>query len=354
MDIMENKKRECGIFLVVLFLGLCISGGMYLYRARLVKEAEIQIIEPSLGAPWESDSELDNFDMDEVYLNQPEVFWNGKKYKRNTYIKAILCIGVDRKNAMTEYKELGEAGQADGIYVLAHDTARNQLKILMVPRDTITEISILSADGSERMKQTDHLLMAYAYGDGREVSCENMVDSVSTLFHGLQIDSYIASSLSVIGELNDAVGGVTVTVPTPGMEKADPAFIEGETVTLKGEQAEKFVRYRDIEIDHSAIFRMNQQKEYMARFFDALRQKTKQDSRIVENLFSLMEGYMITDMEKEQYLKLALDVVESDGVSEGAFYMVPGTDVTTDAFDEFHADEEQMIQVLLDMFYREG
>jgi len=289
----------------------------------------------------------------EIRLDDSPVKWNGKTYRRNTYMKAILCIGVDRKNKMTETKELGEAGQADGIFLIAQDTARNQLKILMIPRDTMTEITVLNPDGTVKGKETDHLLMAYAYGDGRESSCQNMMESVSELFCGLPINSYLATETTMIGALNDAVGGVTVTIPTSGMENVDPSFVLGETITLQGEQAELFVRYRDIDVDHSAIFRMNQQKEYMIQYFEALRQKSKEDSRIVENLFSMLEEYMVTDMEKDQYLKIALDAVESGSITADNIYMVPGTDVTTETYDEFHVDKENMVQLLLDLFYRE-
>jgi len=67
----------------------------------------------------------------------------------------------------------------------------------------------------------------------------------------------------------------------------------------------------------------------------------------------MIEEYIVTDMEKDRYMKIALDAVEAGGLTSEDFYMVPGTDVTTDEFDEFHVDEEGMIQVLLDLFYRE-
>lgn len=353
--VMESKKLWKILFLFV--AGALLYGGVYLYRQRQTAEAEIVLrklyskadSEPVTGSLAEDTGKT----FESLRLDESEVTWNGKKYRRNTYMKAILCIGVDRKNKMTEIKELGEAGQADGIFLIAQDTARNKLKILMIPRDTLTEITVLNPDGTIKGKEIDHLLMAYAYGDGREGSCQNIAESVSELFHGLSIDSYLAMETTMIGALNDAVGGVTVTVPTPGMEKADPAFVFGEAVTLKGDQAEAFVRYRDIETDHSAIFRMNQQKEYIVQYFEALQKKNVEDSQIVTRLFSMIEDYMVTDMEKEQYLKIALDAVEGDGISGEDFYMVPGTDVTTDAFDEFHVDEEKMISVILELFYRE-
>ena len=303
-----------------------------------------------LAASTEAAAETEETELD---LSADTVIWNGTSYKRNSYIKAILCMGVDRSDTMTESMELGKAGQADGIFLIAQDTARNKLKILMIPRDTITEISTINPDGSFRGKELNHLTLAYAYGDGREESCTNMIDAVTNLFHGFSIDNYLATDMVMLGALNDAVGGVTVTVPTAGMEKTDPAFIKGEQITLQGAQAEKFVRYRDITVDHSAIFRMNQQKEYITQYFHALQKKSKEDSQIVTKLFSLLEDYMVTDMAKDQYLKIALDAVASEGISSEDFYIVPGSDIVTDLFDEFHVDQEGMISVILDLFYRE-
>ena len=87
---------------------------------------------------------------------------------------------------MTETTLSGDGGQADGIFLLAHDTARNQLKILLIPRDTMTEItktdiSQTETNGTELGKIVDHLSLSYAYGDGREKSCEYTKKAVSNL-----------------------------------------------------------------------------------------------------------------------------------------------------------------------------
>lgn len=85
-------------------------------------------------------------------------------------------------------------------------------------------------------------------------------------FWRIEIEWYMAADTSAIPVLNDEVGGVSVTIGTDGMESRDPALVKGKTVTLKGKQAEIFVRYRDIRIDHSAIYRMDQQQQYIKVF----------------------------------------------------------------------------------------
>lgn len=336
-------RKALRIFAVVLCLVLAVVFGLVtvrLYRQRKVTEAEIAAREYV-----ESSGDLDP--------QSGTITYNGKTYRRSSYVKAILCMGVDREGAMTEPTTTGFGGQADALFLLAQDTARNTLKVLMIPRDTMTEITLTDLSGNVLGKNVQHLNLAYAYGDGREKSCEYTVEAVSELLGGLQIDYYMAADIEVINLLNDAVGGVTVTIPTEGMEKRDPAFVKGSTVTLQGKQAEAFVRYRDISEDHTALYRMDQQQEYMTQFFLTVKEQSKTNSRIVEDLFELVQDHMVTNMGKEIYLKVAMDALESEGLSSESFYTVPGTGVTTDRYDEFYVDEEALMPVILELFFRE-
>jgi len=51
--------------------------------------------------------------------------------------------------------------------------------------------------------------------------------------------------MNTIADLNDAVGGVTVTVPEDLAVMQPKLFTAGDTVTLKGELAYHFVHDRD-------------------------------------------------------------------------------------------------------------
>ncbi len=254
---------------------------------------------------------------------------------------------------MTEKTTSGFGGQSDGIFLIAQDTVRNTIKILMIPRDTMTDITLTDLSGNILGKDMQHLTLAYAYGDGREKSCEYMVDAVSGLLGGLKIEWYLAADMSAIPMLNDEVGGVTVTIETEGMEQRDPALVKGETVTLKGKQAETFVRFRDIKIGHSALFRMDQQQQYIKAFFEAVQKGSAHDSGLVVRLFDKVQEYMVTNMAKDQYLKIAMDAVGSGRLSDEDFYTVPGEGVVTPRYDEFYADQEALTPVILELFYRE-
>ena len=254
---------------------------------------------------------------------------------------------------MHEAKEYGEAGQCDGVFLIAQDTARNQVKLLMIPRDTMTDVLELNPITGVIEPFTDHLSLSYCFGDGMESSCENSRTAVQNLLMNFQIDSYMAIDTTVIAGVNDAVGGVTVTIPTEGMTVSDPAFVYGETITLHGQQAERFVRYRDINIDNSAISRMGQHRQYISGFYKAVREKSRTDSNIINELYDTFHDYMITNMSKDTYLKMALDVLQQGDFDENSMLSLPGYGTSTETFDEYYADKDSVVDIMLSMFYRE-
>lgn len=365
----RTALRSCGIAAAVIGTGLAVWYGVGMYQQRKAEEAMVaaryetqqEKLEETLAEMAKEDQESADSGTQtgkEMLFEENTVFWNGKTYKRNTYVKAVLCMGVDRDGPMTETTLSGDGGQADGIFLLANDTARGSLKILLIPRDSMTEItktdtSWTETNGAKLGEVVDHLSLSYAYGDGREKSCEYTKQAVSHLLMGLKIDSYMAADLEIIASLNDEVGGVTVTIPTMGMEQADPEFVFGQTVRLKGEQAERFVRFRDTERDNSAISRMEQQKLYISGFFQAVKEKSRTESNITEHLFEMSQDYMVTDMVKDEYLKLAINALEGERLTSASFKMAPGTGTATETYDEYYVDQEALVPILLDLFYRE-
>lgn len=278
--------------------------------------------------------------------------YQGEVYERDPSVKAILCIGVDSSGAL-EKKVTGDGGQADGLFLVAHDVARDYVRILMIPRDTMTPITLTDLSGNILGKTDHHITLAYGYGDGRELSCEWTAEAVSELLYGLRIDGYLAMNTSMIPVLNDMVGGVTVTVDIEGMERRDPELVKGATVTLQGKQADLFVRYRDIDIDNSAITRMSQQRQYMEHYFATVKQKAAKDDQLIIRLMNAIEADMITNMSKDQYMGIGLDMINSSQMLSGDDILtIPGEAVTTDMFDEFHHDPEGTLQMVLELFYR--
>ena len=283
---------------------------------------------------------------DKTYIVQ-----DGKKYKRKSYVKAILVLGIDSNVDMHHAQDAGSGGQADSIGLIAWDTANNRLDMIIIPRDTMTQIPVTDVGGNIVGKTLQHITMAYAFGDGNEISGEFMKEAVSELFEGLTIDQYLSVNTSAIKSINDAIGGVELVIPYEGMEKVDASFVKGEKVLLKGDMAEKFLRYRDTARDFSAMTRIEAHKVYLAAYQKKLRQ-FKGDS-LIENILKEISPYYYTDMQKDMILKLAACAMADESFNEDRMYVLEGENKKTEIYDEFYMDRDRAMNKIIDLFYTE-
>lgn len=178
-----------------------------------------------------------------------------------------------------------------------------------------------------------------------------MKESVSELFGGLYIDQYFAMNTVAIETINDAIGGVDVVIPYEGMEAADPSFIKGAKVNLKGELAEKFLRYRDTNKDFSAMKRTEAHKVYLEAYQNKLK-KFKGDS-LIENILRDIDPYFYTDMQKDMILKLGACAMTDDDFNEDRIYVPEGENKKTELYDEFYIDHDKAMAKIIELFYTE-
>lgn len=341
----RNRWKKLRLFFGIagaLFLLWFFWFSLGLYRQRQETEARIREREnggamEALGPPAENVLE-----------------YKGKKYSRNTAVRAILCIGVDTTGELERYHVSGAAGQADGIFLVAQDMASDTVQILMIPRDTMTKITLFDYFGNELGKDVQHLTLAYAYGDGKEQSCELMTEAVSDLLFGLRIDSYFATNISTVEILNDEIGGVEILVEDGSLSEKYPDFIKGEKVLLKGKQAEHYIRYRDINQYQTALTRLERQKGYIKAYIETAKRRTEEDDQLIVRLMEDVEKYMITNMAKDQYMEMGMAVLNSPQImDDGDFIALPGEAARTELYEEFHPDEEKVKELVIRLFYKE-
>lgn len=336
----KNWKKAVVAFLSLLTL-FFIHNTSRLYAEKMTSVEDV--------AQWRREQAEDNLESE-----SQKIEYQGKIYRRNAHVKAILCMGIDRPQNLKEPTVAGSGGQADAIFLVAQDIARDKVRILMIPRDTMTEITLTDLSGNILGRDIQHLTLAYAYGDGREKSCRYMTEAVSNLLGGLSIDGYMAVSMSALPVINDGVGGVAVTIENQGMEQIDPEFICGNTVTLMGRQAEAYIRYRDTGKAQSALDRAERQKSYIQGFLRAAVEKAGKGDSFVPGIMNDISPYMVTDMSKDRYMDMALAFLGS-GQDVGAADMItlPGQAKETPIYDEYHPDQAGIQSVILDMFYRQ-
>lgn len=160
----------------------------------------------------------------------------------------ILLLGTD-----------DSVGLSDVMMLLRVDFGAESVSVAQIPRDTyarFTESSYKKLNG------------AYISLGG----AERLAEFLSGAF-GVDIDHYVCISLSTLGALVDAVGGIDVDVPK-NMYYNDP--YQGLYIDIKkgknhldGEAAQKFVRYRAGYADGD-LGRIDAQKLFLASFLKKL------------------------------------------------------------------------------------
>lgn len=341
-----RKKKGPLIAVLVIFgilvLLLATAVGAYFYlnkkgEAQLKKNQSIS----SITAPEEATSEDDG----------KTIVYNGAKYKYNEDNINILFMGVDRDMQDTGEKVIGENGQADVLIWAALDSKTGHLSLINISRDAMVDVNKYNVEdkylGTDKMQ----LCLAYSYGDGKEKSCENTLQSVSRLMYGMPVNAYVAIDYSAIAPLNDAIGGVTVNV-LEDLTQSDSALKAGETVTLHGEQAQTYVRSRNTEVLDSNNQRMERQKQYIDAFLQQAISQTKKNLTLPVTLYNDVSDYMVTNISASEVTHLATLMIQN-GVSGGDILTVPGEVTQGDVYAEFNPDDKELYKLILSVFYKE-
>src|SRR5699024_4568224 len=94
--------------------------------------------------------------------------------------------------------------------------------------------------------------------------------------------------------LNDLVGGVTVEV-LDDFSGIDDSLVQGETVTLQGQQALTYVRSRGGLEDSSNLHRMERQRQYLAGLQEQVKKAAQSDSNFSLDALLQVNEYMVSD-----------------------------------------------------------
>ncbi len=286
-------------------------------------------------------------------LGSYTVLRNGKYYRYRSGMINLLLLGIDSENKPGEPLPYGDGNQADVIIIAALDTDGNKMTLISVSRDTVCPISVPDGNGGFGVDDVQ-IALSYAYGDGLDESCKLCREAVSGLFHGLQLDGYVSFYMGGVAELNDAVGGVTLTV-LDDVSFADiegcSGLIPGKEVTLTGEQAMKYVRLRRSDTTGNAD-RMKRQKQYLLAMISQTRQRLASNPAWALTLYSSLSRYLLTDLDLSRISYLATQVARMDFT--GDIRSVTGESVLG-AGDhmELTVDEEALYDLILDVFYEE-
>lgn len=332
---MSKGKKALLIALISLFSVFVLITGTVLTLHFVGRNALLQKPDTQIKPPSVSDVEVED--------NLRTITYKGVKYTPNDNITTILVMGIDKENL--EESMSGTGGQADMVLAIAHDTQTGKTTAINIPRDTMLDIDLYDVEGSFAGTKESQLCLAYAYGDGREKSCENVKKSVSNLLFGTPINSYFALDLKAIPLLNDSVDGIQLT----SLETIGP-FTKGEKLWLWGDDATTYVKKRNMNLVNANLLRNNRQKQYIEAFLDKVVAKSKEDITTPLNLFNLIGDYMVTDLDAGKITFLATNAL-TNGFDKMTFVNIPGEMTQEGQYAQYHYNEEELFQMYLDIYY---
>lgn len=278
--------------------------------------------------------------------DQETVEVDGTTYRKRDDLSVILAMGVDHETQETyDYRK---AGQADFLRLIVLDNKNKTVQQLQIDRDTITPVTMLGVLGDRYEPVTQQICLGYAFGDGRQSSCEVTVEAVENLLGGQRIDQYLSMGLDGISTLNDLAGGVTVTLEGD-FSAIDPAMTKGTTLTLWGDQAEVYVRTRRSIGVGTNEARMARQEQYIRQITSQLDAKVQQDQNFVLTAYDALEPYLYTNIPRGQLANeawAAKDYERMDTIKPEGTYQVGD-----DGFMEFYPDADALQQAVLQLFY---
>jgi len=269
--------------------------------------------------------------------------YEGHVYQYNSDLVNILFLGIDTSDSLNRFTEPAYAGQADAIYLLTLNRRTHEVKLLQINRNAMVDINIYDPMGQLMTTRNAQLCLQYAYGTGNTQSIWATKTAVSSMLMDIPINEYFVMNLEGINEINDAIGGVDVTMPSD-YTWINAAFRAGEEVHIIGELAEPFVRYRDITVFNSIADRMERQVLYITAMLDSL---------------SGMDGYSVYSMLEPLIGSSILTNIDSSGFSEMMEYnyqeytvdLLPGEEVPTDRWEEFIIDSAALNNYVISNFY---
>lgn len=277
------------------------------------------------------------------------IVYGGKEYRYNEHLSNYLFMGIDTREPVDQYETRENIGRADAIFLLSYDRVKKTVKCVSIPRDTMTDIRVLTIDGTDTGTTREHINMQYAFGDGKDGSCRLMKETVSNMLYDVPIQGYCSINMDGIAVAVDVLGGVEMVLQDNSMADVYPEYVEGAKVTITKENAEQFIRHRDTNESNSALVRTNRQKELMKVVSERTRDKSAEDTDFIVDMYESLKPYMVSNIGND----ILADLAEAKFDSENGVVDIPGEGIEGDIHDEYHVDDEKLYELVLQMFYEE-
>lgn len=242
----------------------------------------------------------------------------------NILVLGVKVLSSDLDNPPPEVRNLGYhalvnsfEGLTDTMVLLRFNPQSGQMVVMSIPRDTRALVR------GELTKLNE----ANAHG-GPALAAK----SISDMLGGVAIDRYVRINVQGVEKLIDALGGVTVNVPTDMRYQDDSQRLyinlkQGEQ-TLDGDQAMQFLRFRYDELGD--IGRVQRQQMLMRSVVE----QTLTPSTLgrLPKILSVIQSHVDTNLSVEELLALVGYASQTDR-SNVQMLMLPGDFSDPDEFE---------------------
>ena len=281
-------------------------------------------------------------DIEETYIGIGD-----KEYVSLDDLDTYLLIGTDGGG-----ENLGEALQgdlADFLMLLVVDNTTEKFAFYTIDRNSMVDMEISDETGEYTSYATQQICLSHWYGENEDLRNQNTVNSVSALLGDLEIDNYFTINMEDIGRVNNAIGGVEVTIDTD-MTAVDPAFEEGATIVLDDKQAEEFTRARMALADDSNAARMARQEQYLEHAYAKIIGQFRENPEYINEMFDLLEDCIESDgsskevsvavnhmmqYENQGFIKFSGETKKNDTLGDGVEH------------EEFYPEDDSILEGLM-------
>ncbi|HIS02853.1 MAG TPA: LCP family protein [Candidatus Pullichristensenella avicola] len=258
----------------------------------------------------------------------------------------ILLLGIDARPGQT-------TGRTDTMIILTVDTQNQKIKLMSLMRDIIVQIP---------GRDPNRLNAAYVFG-----GADLLLQTIEANF-GIHIDHYVGVNFSMLADLIDQIGGLTLTVESEyymdrinavikednkvlGIDENDGLLTQAGEQHMTGKQAQAYARYRYGTSDGD-FGRTARQREVITKIFERLTEMSLTDlsalamtniNNVVTNLtlqdIMLLAPAMLSlkDAEIEE-LRIPVDNGYQFQTVRGMSVIVPDRTKTMEAIAAFLTD----------------
>lgn len=275
---------------------------------------------------------------------------NGNAYNYRDDVITILLMGIDYMGNEEFWEEdiVSNGGNADVLALVILDTNTFEFSILYIPRDTVTDVIKMDAEGNYIDTIRTTITTSHSYGDGGDLSCKLTADAVSRLLMGVPVQRYASLHCDAINVLNDIVGGVRITFDSDCTD-LHHSFTKGNTVTLNNLYLSMLITYRDYNDVDGASTRGMRIMNVLQAMFNQLKEKIMADPTVALDVLNKLTDYITTDLKVSEITYLARNIGKMD-FSSDTVVRLPGETVMGEKYAEFYADEEWIRDFVIEKF----